>query len=696
QGRIGLVRCLLADNQHQGEAELEKLCRRYPRLGQRYALRLLLARARESWRDRLGAMALYRSIDLEAPETSAANEARAALDRLRDGGLHIPALTPLETVERADRLVLRGSIEAGRSAIADLLTMSSLPAPLKGRAHLMAARAARLEGRWEDVRDEVAKAINLGIPVAEAQRFLPRPTANNEQLDPAQGQAKIKKLLAGRSIRRLKQNQLRGVLDIALQYQLNDVATETLAAISGSPKMPPQARFDAAVLSEGIASDETVLEAFDGLRSQWGFQIASTYHHARALERLGRSEEARSEYRRVIDSESGATRYYSMWSEARLSGFEQLATGNCRRDPKGECLPDTGLLPPMAARPGDAETPLFNPPSPGLGAVFGERELEEVDARDQDRNVEDRVVAEANQELSAKDKKRESIVARLGALASVWGAAYPWIGRAADLAELERYDEAASEIGETYLAWRDARGDLRVRAGVEAVLTNAAPTRRTISGPMRRDRLALSAEARLALAEAADMLGEPGVAVRLRDTRSEQMPRAYDDDVERIAAKYAIDPNLLLAVMRVESVYYRQIVSFAGAIGLMQIMPLTGLRIARALGVRDYDTLDLLDPRKNLEFAAWYLSSLIKRFDGRLPLAIAAYNGGPHNVRLWLGNHPECMPLDAFLERIPFRETHNYVRSVLTHYAAYRAQKNLPMPNLAITLPKLQPDSIAF
>ncbi|HEX4352421.1 MAG TPA: hypothetical protein VHZ95_05895, partial [Polyangiales bacterium] len=248
EGRIGLVRCLLADNKRQGEAELDKLCRRYPHLGQRYALRLLLGRARENWHDRLGAMAMYRSIDLDAPETTAANEARTALDRMREEGLHVPPLTPLETVDRAERLVLRGSIEAGRSAIADLLTMSSLPAPLKGRSHLMAARAARLEGRWDDVRDEVAKAMNLGIPAPEAMRFLPRPTANNEQLDPAQGQAKIKKLLAGRSIRRLKQNQLRPVLDIALQYQLNDVATETLAAISGSPKMPPQARYDAAVL----------------------------------------------------------------------------------------------------------------------------------------------------------------------------------------------------------------------------------------------------------------------------------------------------------------------------------------------------------------------------------------------------------------------------------------------------------------
>jgi soluble lytic murein transglycosylase len=54
------------------------------------------------------------------------------------------------------------------------------------------------------------------------------------------------------------------------------------------------------------------------------------------------------------------------------------------------------------------------------------------------------------------------------------------------------------------------------------------------------------------------------------------------------------------------------------------------------------------------------------------------------------------MPLDAFLERIPFSQTHRYVRRVLTHYAAYRAQQNLPMPRLSVELPSVQPDEMAF
>lgn len=72
--------------------------------------------------------------------------------------------------------------------------------------------------------------------------------------------------------------------------------------------------------------------------------------------------------------------------------------------------------------------------------------------------------------------------------------------------------------------------------------------------------------------------------------------------------------NWCWAVMRVESVYDRRIVSYAGAIGLLQIMPRTGRLIARSLGHEEFTAADLLDPRTSIEFGAWYLRSLIDRF----------------------------------------------------------------------------------
>src|SRR5690606_27265557 len=113
----------------------------------------------------------------------------------------------------------------------------------------------------------------------------------------------------------------------------------------------------------------------------------------------------------------------------------------------------------------------------------------------------------------------------------------------------------------------------------------------------------------------------------------EALPRAYARSVEEAARRHGLDPNLLFAVMRGASVYQKEIVSYAGALGLCQIMPRTGAVIASAKGDADYTTAWLLDPDVNLDYAAWYLRSLIERFDGHLPLAIASYNGGPHNVR---------------------------------------------------------------
>jgi soluble lytic murein transglycosylase-like protein len=436
--------------------------------------------------------------------------------------------------------------------------------------------------------------------------------------------------------------------------------------------------------ASGVASDAALARAFEPLRELRGRQLSSRYYHARAVERLGRTEEAQAEYHEVSLMDVGVNRYYGTWAEARLSGIQQLAAASCPRDALGACLPETGLMPRLP-KPSAAAEPQPSAAMPSVSAVFAS-----------ERDSLSEAISLRYGLPTKSDLRRETIVARLGALAAVHGAAYPWIARAADLAELERYDDAASEISETYLAYRDARGGFRFRVGVESVLTNTTPPPHLCSAQTRRDRLALDEWARLSLAEVADMLEEPGVAVRLREQRVEVRPRPYAADVERAAAKFSVDPNLLYAVMRVESVYYRQIVSFAGAVGLMQIMPQTGMRIARALGNTDFNPRELLDARKNLEFAAWYLGSLINRFDGRVPLAIAAYNGGPHNVRLWMRAYPTDMPLDAFLERIPFKETHNYVRRVLTHYAAYRAQQNLAMLNLADTLPRPRPDAIAF
>jgi soluble lytic murein transglycosylase len=203
--------------------------------------------------------------------------------------------------------------------------------------------------------------------------------------------------------------------------------------------------------------------------------------------------------------------------------------------------------------------------------------------------------------------------------------------------------------------------------------------------------------ARSELALAASAIGDFGTATSFGGLEmAETHPHAYAGEVAQVARKYGLDPDLLFAVMRVESVFQRRIISHAGAIGLMQIMPRTGRLIADKLGRHHVTTTDLLDPRTNLEFSAWYLRSLLERMDGRLPLAIAGYNGGPHNVRKWIRNYGSHVPLDAFLERIPFRETKRYVRRVLGYYAKYKADRGEKIDMMAVTLPGEKTSDIRF
>jgi soluble lytic murein transglycosylase len=216
-------------------------------------------------------------------------------------------------------------------------------------------------------------------------------------------------------------------------------------------------------------------------------------------------------------------------------------------------------------------------------------------------------------------------------------------------------------------------------------------------GATVRARLQLDQLARDQLAQVAAALGDVGTAVEFGGPQySENTPQPYAHEVARVARKYQLDPDLLFAVMRVESVYQPRIISHAGAIGLMQIMPRTGRLIADKLGMRDTCASDLLDPRYNLELSAWYFSSLLERMDGHLPLAIAGYNGGPHNVRRWIREFGDHIPLDAFLERIPFRETKRYVRRVLGYYAEYKALRGQPLDLMSMNLPPEKPTGVAF
>ncbi|MCE5313001.1 MAG: lytic transglycosylase domain-containing protein [Nitrospiraceae bacterium] len=148
-------------------------------------------------------------------------------------------------------------------------------------------------------------------------------------------------------------------------------------------------------------------------------------------------------------------------------------------------------------------------------------------------------------------------------------------------------------------------------------------------------------------------------------------PAAYIQEVQEAAKEFGVDPMLLLAVMREESRFAADARSVAGAMGLLQLMPTTAQKVAKSAKVhlKENGNGYLYDPRTNIRLGACYLKQLIARF-GSAPLAIAAYNAGEHMVTKWLkeGSYTET---DEFIEDIPFNETRNYVKKVLTSYIEY-------------------------
>ena len=148
-------------------------------------------------------------------------------------------------------------------------------------------------------------------------------------------------------------------------------------------------------------------------------------------------------------------------------------------------------------------------------------------------------------------------------------------------------------------------------------------------------------------------------------------PLAFREDVAKNAATNAIPESLVYAIMRTESNYFPEALSPVGAVGLMQIMPATAESMSKG------DSKRLTHPDLNIRLGARHLKDLLGVYDRNLTLAVAAYNAGSGNVKRWqkgLGDLPE----DEFVESIPFRETREYVKKVVSSMEMYQRLYRLP------------------
>lgn len=144
----------------------------------------------------------------------------------------------------------------------------------------------------------------------------------------------------------------------------------------------------------------------------------------------------------------------------------------------------------------------------------------------------------------------------------------------------------------------------------------------------------------------------------------------YKDEILTHAREYGLDPYLVAAMIHCESGNRSDVVSYKGAVGLMQIMPDTGEWIADKLAVEDFDVSMLYEPSVNVRMGCWYLAYLTNRFSGNMVNAIAAYNAGHGNVDKWLAD-PDYSR-DGELTSIPFLETSNYVVKVQRAWEKYK------------------------
>jgi len=164
-----------------------------------------------------------------------------------------------------------------------------------------------------------------------------------------------------------------------------------------------------------------------------------------------------------------------------------------------------------------------------------------------------------------------------------------------------------------------------------------------------------------------------------------RFPQGFAEHVNFYSTLRSIPNEWVYSVIRQESAYAPQAKSRAGAFGLMQIMPATGDELAEKNNLSDFKFEQLKEPELNINLASYYLAELKNQYQQNMLLASAAYNAGPSNVNRWLNEaraeyskknlyNEGNLPMEIWIETIPFKETRNYVKNIATYQIIYQLQ----------------------
>lgn len=154
------------------------------------------------------------------------------------------------------------------------------------------------------------------------------------------------------------------------------------------------------------------------------------------------------------------------------------------------------------------------------------------------------------------------------------------------------------------------------------------------------------------------------------DDMTLRFPLQYQAQIQSVAERLQLDPSLIFGLIRQESAFDEFAESSAGAKGLMQLLPSTAQQLARERKQIWRDDSALFEPATNIDYGGQYYKKLLTRFGGHYLLATAAYNAGPERVKRWLP--AESVPGDIWIETIPYKETRNYVSSVVLYTLIYQ------------------------
>jgi len=476
---------------------------------------------------------------------------------------------------------------------------------------------------------------------------------------------------------------------------------------------------------------ETALKAFRAMhkRSRWR-PARYGYWAARTLTRMGQLEDAADTYRDIITS--SPLSYYAYQARLRLEELDKApaAGPDTVMDPivvEGRETPaESGIdCEAGSERPGCRLVlagPMSLPEDENTEELLREKTAPDAgglgrDATTGDGAVSDEAVAEEGQvgetpkSTPPKPDPAESgrlltwdAVSLLRRMAQEWGGAFPAYRAAYELAVIGEYQWAFQQlrhvsdenrafyratgaernrwgyVPEPYVDYRE--GPVRGEWGRVNKDKPDRSSKRRIRflrsrrpkhyWPLMRDTYAALGDfhyARRHSRKEDKVSGAPEGKGNLKWRR--RYARAFKPIVEKHAAHYGLDSAFIWALMTVESTYNPWAVSRAGARGLMQVMPHTGALVADRMGWRNFGPALLFEPPVAIEMAAWYFHQLIEKFQGQLPLAIAGYNAGPHRVAMWLGRKGH-LPMDEFIEEIPYTEAREYTKKVLRYLAMYR------------------------